>query len=97
VFCEPHLEEAVLFELPTTRHAQGLLKVVGDERFAWQQPVFGAAVVTVALTGDELDLAFLLRRVQNWARHAGLDFLRFEVDGRVYVADAKKQRAKRAA
>ena len=87
---EDYLDEAVLFELPTIRFGEQLLDELGSERFAWRQPVYGASVVGVLLTSDQLDLALLLRRVQAWVEQVGLIAIRFEVDGRIYLLEAKQ-------
>jgi hypothetical protein len=89
VYDDRWLNEIVLFELPTPLHADRLMDHVGSARFAWRQPD-GAALVGVLLTSDALDLAELLRSVQAWLHRIGLPAIRFEVDGRSYLLEAKR-------
>ena len=85
---ETPLDEIVLFELPSKYFAEQLLLSALSERVAWLQIGDAASIVGVLLTPDELDLARLLREVQNWLDRSGLLALRFEVDGRAYVLEA---------
>ena len=86
---DAYLDEVVLFDLPTAAFAERLVEHVGSERFGWCQVTYAGAFVGVLLTSDELDLAVLLRRVQAWAEQAGLTAIRYQVDGRIYLLDAK--------
>ena len=83
------LYEIVLFELPSRVFAARLMEHVGSERFAWQLCEQGIAVVGVVLTSDELDLAHLLRTVQDWLAVQGLASICFELDGRTYALESK--------
>jgi hypothetical protein len=82
------LDEIVLFELPSKYYAEELLLSALSERVSWLQIGEDASVVGVMLVPDELDLARLLRCVQDWLERSGLLALRFEVDGRAYVLEA---------
>ena len=82
------LDEIVLFELPSKYYAEELLLTALSERVSWLQIGEDASVVGVLLAPDELDLARLLRSVQDWLEQSGLLALRFEVDGRTYVLEA---------
>jgi hypothetical protein len=84
------LDEIVLFELPDSRTAERLLKQVAAKRLAWLQGGESAAVVGVLLNPDELDLALLLRDAEAWLERTGLGAMRFEVDGRTYVLQARQ-------
>jgi len=86
---DAYLDEVVLFDLPTADFAGRLVEHAGSERFAWCQVTYAGAFVGVLLTSDELDLAVLLRAVQAWAEQAGLTAIRYQVDGRIYLLDAK--------
>ena len=83
------LDEIVLFELPTSQLAERLLKRVAAKRLAWLQDGEATFVVGVLLNPDRLDLAFLLREVESWFERSALAAMRFEVDGRTYVLDAR--------
>jgi len=85
-----YLDDIVLFELPTAGFADRLLDHLGSERFGWRQPTNGVTVVGVLLTTDDLDLALLLRCVQTWLERVDLAAIRFEVDGRTYMLEAKQ-------
>jgi hypothetical protein len=82
------LDETVLFELPSKYWAEELLLNALSERVSWLQIGEDASVVGVLLAPDELDLARLMRCVQDWLEHSGLLAIRFEVDGRNYVLEA---------
>jgi hypothetical protein len=84
------LDEIVLFELPDSRAAERLLKRVAAKRLAWLQGGESAAVVGVLLNPDELDLALLLRDAEAWLERSGLAAMRFEVDGRTYLLQARR-------
>jgi len=81
-------DEIVLFELPSKYYAEELLLRALSERVSWLQIGEDASVVGVLLAPDELDLARLLRSVQDWLEQSGLLALRFEVDSRTYVLEA---------
>jgi len=81
-------DEIVLFELPSKYYAEELLLKARSERVSWLQIGEDASVFGVMLAPDELDLARLLRSVQDWLEHSGLLAIRFEVDGRNYVLEA---------
>jgi hypothetical protein len=82
------LDEIVLLELPSKYYAEELLLNALSERVSWLQIGEDASVVGVMLAPDELDLARLLRCVQDWLERSGLLAIRFEVDGRTYVLEA---------
>src|SRR5215813_5414337 len=82
------MTETVLFELPSKYYAEELLLNALSERVSWLQIGEDASVVGVMLAPDELDLARLLRSVQDWLEHSGLLAIRFEVDERTYVLEA---------
>src|SRR4029077_19981929 len=82
------LNETVLFELPSKYYAEELLLSALSERVSWLQIGEDASVVGVLLAPDELDLARLLRCVQDWLEQSGLLALRFEIDERTYVLEA---------
>ena len=83
------LNELVLFELPSTSAAQRLLSELASERLAWLQDGDEAAVVGALLSPDSLDFARLLRDTRAWLERSGLGAIRFEVDGRTYVLEAR--------
>jgi hypothetical protein len=87
---DAYLDDVVLFDLPAVDFAERLVERVGSERFAWCQVTDAGAFVGVLLTPDELDLAVLLRGVQTWAEQAGLTAIRYQVDRRIYVLEARK-------
>src|SRR3954470_21233026 len=82
------LDEIVLFELPSKYFAEQLLLRTLSERVAWLQIGDEPAVVGVLLAPDSVDLARLLREVQDWLESSALLALRFELDGRLYVLAA---------
>jgi hypothetical protein len=86
----PSLEEFVLFELPTDRSAYRLLTHFESRRLAWLQNGDASSVVGAVLTPDVTDFAELLRDVQAWLCDSGLQAIRFEVDGRTYVLEARQ-------
>src|SRR3954454_11213709 len=81
-------DEIVLFELPSNYFAEQLLLSTLSERVAWLQIGDEASIVGVLLAPDSLDLARLLREVQDWLDSSALLALRFELDGRLYVLEA---------
>src|SRR4051795_9584164 len=82
------LDEIVLFDLPSKYFAEQLLLSTLSDRVAWLQIGEEASIVGVLLTPDSLDLARLLREVQDWLESSALLALRFELDGRLYVLEA---------
>jgi hypothetical protein len=87
---KPSLEEIVLFELPSDRSAYHLLLHLTSRRLAWLQNDDEATVVGAVLNPDVTDFADLLRDVQGWLYGARLHAIRFEVDGRTYVLEARQ-------
>src|SRR5215208_106109 len=85
---EASLDEIVLFDLPSKYFAEQLLLSTLSERVAWLQIGEEASIVGVLLAPDSLDLARLLREVQDWLEGSALLALRFELDGRLYVLEA---------
>ena len=84
------LEEIVLFELPSDHAAYQLLTHFKSRRLAWLQNGDASSVVGAVLTPDVTDFAELLREVQAWLYQARLHAIRFEVDGRTYVLEARQ-------
>jgi hypothetical protein len=80
----------VLFELPTKHAAERLLSHLGSLRWAWLEHGDGFSVVGAMLYPDPGDLAVLLRTVQAWVDGSWLTAIRFEVDGRTYVLEARQ-------
>ena len=87
---KPSLEEIVLFELPTDRYAYRLLTHLKSGRLVWLQNGDPVSIVGAVLTPDVTDFAELLRNVQAWLQEERLFAIRFEVDGRTYVLEAKQ-------
>jgi hypothetical protein len=84
------LKEIVLFELPSRHLAERLLTHLATSRLAWLENCDLASVVGVLLNPDQLDLALVLRAVQAWLERYGLAAIRFELDGRTYVLEARQ-------
>jgi hypothetical protein len=84
------LNEIVLFELPTEADAERLEKHLAGQRLAWLQGGDIAAIVGVLLNPEDGDLAVLLRSVEAWLGSVGFAGIRFEVDGRTYVLEARQ-------
>jgi hypothetical protein len=84
------LEEIVLFELPSDRSAYQLLTHFLPSRLAWLQNGDASSVVGAVLCPDVTDFAELLRDVQAWLYQSRLHAIRFEVDGRTYVLEARQ-------
>jgi hypothetical protein len=79
------LSDSVIFEIPTHRHAKGL---VARLRRSWRCDIDfdGPAWSVVAELGlDRSDLALLLREVVCWLDVSGLGAMRVRVDGREYL------------
>jgi hypothetical protein len=89
VASEASLQDIVLFELPTRVAAEKLLQFVTPTRLSWLETGDGLSVVGVFLYADGSDLAVLLRDVQDWLEHSSLAAIRFELDGRTYVLEAR--------
>jgi hypothetical protein len=87
---KPSLEEIVLFELPSDRSAYKLLTHFESGRLAWLENGDASSVVGAVLTPDATDLAELLRDVQAWLYESRLHAIRFEVDGRTYLLEARQ-------
>jgi hypothetical protein len=83
------LNEIVLFELPTKWWAERLLSYVAPCHLGWMQSDDDATVVGVLLNPDEDDVARLLRAVHRGVGRSGIAALRFELDGRTYVLEAR--------
>ena len=90
MFDTARLDEIVSFELGSRRSAELLLACVAQKRLAWIRVEEDAYVVGVLLNPEELDLAMLLRTVQDWLGGNGLAHVLFEVDGRTYVLWASR-------
>jgi hypothetical protein len=84
------LKEIVLFELPSRSLAERLVTHLASSRLAWLQNCDLGSIVGVLLNPDELDLALVLRTVQAWLERCGLAAIRFELDGRMYVLEARR-------
>jgi hypothetical protein len=81
--------ETVVFELPMGGGAERLRERL---RPRWSTQVFeheDGALVAVDLRSAEGDLATLLRTIQFWAHGTGRHLLRFHLDGRAYVLEAR--------
>jgi hypothetical protein len=89
-FTPSTLNEIVLFELPAKRAAERLVTHIGTGRLVWLQSAEGPSVVGALLSPNPDDLAQLLRGVQAWLDRSGLPAIRFEIDGRTYVLDARQ-------
>lgn len=86
---EPDLSNVVLFEIPNGPAARGLLARLAP---TWPGAVVdGGDVWTVLaeLRPFQDDLALLLRAVQRWLVLVGFYAIRFQVDGRYYVLEAR--------
>jgi len=91
---EESLSEIVLFELPNRYFAERLFTRAVSRRLSWiQDGDEGSSVVGVLLNPDERDLALLLRDVQAWLERWGPVAIRFELDGNMYVLQARHQPA----
>lgn len=84
--------DVVQFEIPTLGVAERLCDLLADGWAAWIQHDQTISVVFVALNSDALDLAVLLRVVENWIEAESLCAIRYEVDDRVYVLEAGQPR-----
>ena len=84
------LDEIVLFELPAARTAERLLVHLAPHRLAWLQSGDRISVVGALLKPDADDLARLLWSVQEWLDDMGFAAIRFDVDGRTYVLEARR-------
>jgi len=84
------LNEIVLFELPTEVDAERLERHLAEKRLAWLQGGDIASIVGVLLNPEDGDLAMLLRSVQAWLGDVGFAAIRFEVDGRTYLLEARQ-------
>lgn len=88
---ESGLDEIVLFELPAAGLAERLLVQLTPNRLAWLQSGDGTPIVGALLNPGVDDLAQLLRDVQAWLDRNGIAAIRFEVDDRIYVLEARQR------
>src|SRR5262249_27076328 len=85
------LDEVVVFELPTRLWGESLMTFLAPGRLTWLQEGDASCVVGALLNPDVEDIAALLRSVQVWLDRSGLAAMDFEVDGRTYVLQARRQ------
>lgn len=83
------LSETVVFELDDRDGAGGLWERLRPRWFGGLYESGDGTIVAVELRAEEGDLASLLRTVQFWAYESGQEALRFYVDGRTYVLEAR--------
>lgn len=81
-------DQTLQFEIPTLAAAERLGDLLAEGWRAWIHQTREAAVVYATLNRDPLDLAVLLRVVENWVEEESLCAIRYEVDGRKYVLAA---------
>jgi hypothetical protein len=85
------LDEVVVFELPTRLWGESLMTYLAPGRLTWLQDSEAWCVVGALLNPEVEDLAALLRSVQAWLDRSGLTMISFEIDGRTYALNARRQ------
>lgn len=86
--CGASWEDIVQFEIPVLGAAERLCDLLGDSWPAWINERSEIFVVSVTLNPAPLDLAVLLRAVEDWIDTESLCAIRYELDGRAYVLEA---------
>lgn len=93
----PHMSDTIRFELPEYVNVDGFCERI---RSRWP----GSARcedeiwrVTARLRGNKNDLALLLRVVEDYVSETGLQAIRYHVDGRAYVLEARARETAAAA
>jgi hypothetical protein len=88
-------EEIVLFEVPNGEEAQHLWLRLQAARLAWLQRDEDRYWVAAVIRAEAGDLAMLLREVENWVVERSLTSLPFELDGRMYDLQPRRENAVR--
>jgi hypothetical protein len=79
--------DAVLFEIVTREAATSLLHRLTANRTSWMHQL-GAIWIVGAATSEGVDLAVLLRDVEQWVAREGLGAIRFWVDELDYILES---------
>jgi hypothetical protein len=85
-------DEVVLFEIPNADDAERLWLRLQDARLAWLHQREDTLFVAAVLRAERGDLAVLLREVEAWIDDRGLVYVPFELDGRRYELQARRER-----
>ena len=84
-------EEIVLFEVPNSEEAQRLWLRLQEARLAWLHRDEDSYYVAAVIRAEAGDLALLLRDAESWVAERSLTSLPFELDGRMYDLQPRRQ------
>jgi hypothetical protein len=85
-------DEVVLFEIPDADDAERLWLRLQEARLAWLHRREDALFVAAVLRAERGDLAVLLREVEAWIADRRLVYVPFELDGRRYELQGRRER-----
>jgi len=84
-------EEIVLFEVPNSEEAQRLWLRLQEARLAWLHRDEDTYYVAAVIRAEAGDLALLLRDAEAWLVERSLTTLPFELDGRMYDLQPRRE------
>jgi hypothetical protein len=84
-------EEVVLFEVASSEEAQRLWLRLQEARLAWLHRDEDTFYVAAVIRAESGDLALLLRDAETWAAERSLTSLSFELDGRMYELQPRRE------
>lgn len=84
-------EEVVLFEVPNSEEAQRLWLRLQEARLAWLHRDEDTYCVAAVIRAEAGDLALLLRDAEIWVSERSLTSLPFELDGRMYSLQPRRE------
>jgi hypothetical protein len=89
---DANFDEVVLFEIPSADDADRLWLRLQEARLAWLHRRDDAIFVAAVLRAERGDLAVLLREVEAWVVERHLAYVPFELDGRRYELQGRRER-----
>jgi hypothetical protein len=78
-------DDTLALEIPSGQAARRLCELLAGDWAVWIEPEPAVAVVHCQLNSEPVDLAVLMRVVENWVEKESLCAIRYCLDGRDYV------------
>lgn len=83
------LDDLVFFELPACADTAGFYARIRPRWQGWTTGEDDVWLVTAEVADDDTDLALLLREVEAYVAATGLHAIRYWLDGRVHIMEAR--------
>jgi len=80
-----NFEDTLALEIPSGQAARRLCQLLAGDWAVWIEPEPAVAVVHCQLNSEPIDLAVLMRVIENWVEKESLCAIRYWLDGRDYV------------